>query len=218
VLGFPAGKLKTMVVDVGELLVRGDPRLRVFTSLQLYWDSIRLAVGPDAPGVAVTPLEPSSAELSLRGFSLPLSHTVHPELWFFDWAALDEPRWNQHPGQYTRLGPCLELLTAADDRFAILGAGDALELRFPAASLPPLPEGFERDYLLYLDGWAKDRDPNTVEALYVEPLPFHGMSGYPYGPDERFPDDAEHRAWRAEWNTRPAHVWIEPLRPAGHAR
>ena len=31
--------------------------------------------------------------------------------------------------------------------------------------------GWVRDYLVFLDGWAKDRDPNTVEALEVEPLP-----------------------------------------------
>ena len=70
------------------------------------------------------------------------------------------------------------------------------------------------DYLLFLDGWAKDRDPNTIQALEVEPLPFHGMSGYPYRSDEHFPDGPEHRAWRAEWNTRAARQWIVPLAPA----
>jgi hypothetical protein len=39
------------------------------------------------------------------------------------------------------------------------------------------------------------------------------MSGYPYRADEHFPDDAAHRAWRLEWNTRPAHQWIEPVTP-----
>ena len=215
VLGFPAGKLKTMVVDVSDLLDRSDPRLRIFNSLQLYWDSIRLAVDADDAPLAVTALEPSAAELWQRGFSKPAPLPEHPELWSFDWDELEEqPRWNQHPGLYTKLGPCAELVGAVDDRFAILGAGDALTLRFPAAGLPPPPEGYERDYLLYLDGWAKDRDPNTVEALYVEPLPFHGMSGYPYAADEHFPDDAEHRAWRAEWNTRGAKLWIPPLAPA----
>jgi hypothetical protein len=66
---------------------------------------------------------------------------------------------------------------------------------------------------VFLDGWAKDRDPNTLEALNVEPLPFHGMSGYPYRADESFPDTPEHRAWRATWNTRPAFRWLVPLAP-----
>src|SRR5690606_8298712 len=94
------------------------------------------------------------------------------------------------------------------------GAGDALEVAFDAEGLPPLREGFERDWLVFFDGWAKDRDPNTVEALEVEPLPFHGMSGYPYRADEHFYDTELHRRWRAEWNTRAPRRWITPLEPA----
>jgi hypothetical protein len=94
-----------------------------------------------------------------------------------------------------------------------MGAGDALTVRIPAAGLPPLPPGWKRDFLVFLDGWAKDRDPNTVEALHVDPLPFHGMSTYPYAAQERFPDDEEHRAWQREWNTRPAKRWLSSLVP-----
>ena len=92
-----------------------------------------------------------------------------------------------------------------------MGAGDTLTVRFAADELPELKPGWERDFLVFLDGWAKDRDPNTHAALHVEPLPFHGMSGYPYGPDESYPDDAEHRRYRYEWNTREGRNWIEPL-------
>ena len=115
---------------------------------------------------------------------------------------------------YTKYGECEALLHDIDDRFVILGSGDCLTLRFDANELPPVPDGYVRDYLLFLDGWAKDRDPNTVEALRVEPLPFHGMSGYPYGPDESFPDTPAHQEWNATWNTRPARCWIAPLSPA----
>jgi hypothetical protein len=69
-----------------------------------------------------------------------------------------------------------------------------------------------------LDGWAKDRDPNTIEALEVEPLPFHGMSGYPYRADESYPTTPEHQRYRAEWNTRPALRWIRPLAPSEERR
>ncbi len=215
--GFPAGKLKTMVVDVTELLNRDDPRMRVFTTLQLYWDSIRLAVdGDDAPFVT-TPIEPSSAVLWERGFSEPFPFPGLEREHGLEWFAWDkvaaEPRWNQHPGLYTRYGESLELLGAIDDRFVVMGAGDALSIRFDARSAPPLQSGWKRDFLVFLDGWAKDRDPNTLEALFVEPLPFHGMSGYPYGEDETFPDDEAHRAWRREWLTREAKSWIRSLVP-----
>ena len=131
---------------------------------------------------------------------------------WFEWDALEAfPRWNQHPGLYTKLGEALPLVSTTDDRFVIMGSGDALTVRFDARALPALPAGWRRDFLVFLDGWAKDRDPNTHEALFVEPLPFHGMSGYPYRADEHFPDDEAHRAWRRDWNTRPATRWIEPV-------
>ena len=213
-LGFPAGKVKTMVVDVTDRLVAEDPRLRITSTLQLYWDSIRLAAddGSD-PELAVTRVEPSSAVLWERGFSAPLPVMGVPGMDWFDWDTLAEPRWNQHPGLYTRYGETVSLLGAADDRFVIFGAGDALHVRFDAAAVPPPAPGMQRDYLLFLDGWAKDRDPNTVDALFVEPLPFHGMSGYPLAEGEAFPDDEAHRAWRVDWNTRPSKRWIEPLVP-----
>jgi hypothetical protein len=213
-IGFPAGKLKTMAVDVTALLNRDDPRVRLFSTLRLYWDSIRLATDADDAPVVTTSLEPLSADLWQRGFSRTLTREFAPGHFgeWFEWDARELfPRWNQHPGLYTKLGETLPLVTAIDDQFVIMGAGDALTVRFDAKALPPLPSGWRRDYLVFLDGWAKDRDPNTHEALYVEPLPFHGMSGYPYGPDERFPDGPEHRVWRREWNTRPATRWITPL-------
>ncbi len=215
-IGFPAGKTKTMVVDVthlGEELARHG-RLRLSCTLQLYWDRIALAIdGDDAPFVE-TVLEPARARLYERGFSelVETGRDDQPEL--FDWDRVEVfARWDQHPGNYTRLGECLELLTTIDDRYVIFGAGDALEVVFDASALPPLAPGHVRDWLVFFDGWAKDRDPNTIEALEVEPLPFHGMSGYPYGPDESFPDTEAHRRWRAEWNTRPARRWITPLEP-----
>jgi len=212
-VGFPAGKRKTMVIDVTEWLDRDDPRLRLSSTLRIYWDSIRLAVGDDAPA-RVRSLDPAEARLWERGFSRPRVVLEGHQLEWFDWDRLaSEARWNQHPGLYTRLGDALELVEEVDDRFVIMGAGDALRVRFDASALPPPREGDRRDFLLYLDGWAKDRDPNTVEALYVEPLPFHGMSAYPYGADEAFPDDELHRRWRREWNTRPARRWIPPLVP-----
>ncbi len=213
-LGFPAGKLKTMVVDVTDLVNRDDPRMRIHSTLRLYWDSIRLAVDADDAPIVTTSIDPNSAHLWDRGFSEPIVTHGDFGLEWFDWDQVaDLPRWNQHPGMYTRFGDTLPLVTEVDDLLCVLGAGDALTLRFDASGVPPLKEGWRRDYLVFFDGWAKDRDPNTIEALNVEPLPFHGMSGYPYGPDESFPDDEVHRAWREEWQTRPAKQHIDSLVP-----
>jgi hypothetical protein len=94
-----------------------------------------------------------------------------------------------------------------------MGAGDALTVRFDAAALPPLREGWRRDWLVFLDGWAKDRDPNTAEALFVEPHPFHAMSAYPPLASDPRPDPVQAAADQREWHTRPARRLIELLAP-----
>ncbi len=211
-VGFPAGKTKTMVLELNGILNREDPRIRLVSTLRLYWDEIRLALCDDLGERRRNEAPLIQANLWRRGFSARISPPGQPLLEWFEWDELDpEPRWNPHPGNYTRYGDVLPLLEEVEDHFVILGAGDALEVTFDATELPELPAGWRRDFLLYLDGWAKDRDPNAVDVLYVEPLPFHAMSGFPYGEDEHFPADDATRAYRAEWNTRDAKDWIKNL-------
>ena len=105
----------------------------------------------------------------------------------------------------------MPLLPSVEDRYVIMGSGDELRLLFPAAALPALRPEWTRDFLLLVDGWAKDGDPNTAFSQTVDPLPFHGMSAYPYKESERFPDGPEHRAWREQYNTRPALRLLRPL-------
>ena len=87
---------------------------------------------------------------------------------------------------------------------------DAETLGFPIR-MPALPAGWKRDFLLKVDGWAKDRDANTAHSQSVEPLPFHKMTQYPYGPSEHYPDDADHLLYRQKYNNRPALRLIRPL-------
>ena len=95
-----------------------------------------------------------------------------------------------------------ELVQVPEDMYVIMATGDECTVRFRADALPPLPPYATRTYFAVFDGWAKDGDPNTSLATEVEPLPFHGMSGYPYREDEAYPTTPEHEAYRAEWNTR----------------
>ncbi len=53
-----------------------------------------------------------------------------------------------------------------------------------------------------LQGWVKDGDLNTAHGQTVKPLPFHGMSSYPYGENESYPSDKEHRDYLEKYNTR----------------
>jgi len=103
------------------------------------------------------------------------------------------------------------LITDVDDRFVIMGSGDEIAVRFDGTRIPPLRAGWTRDYLLLVDGWAKDADANTAFSQTVEPLPFHAMSGYPYPSTEHFPVDDAHRTYRSEYNSRPALRLLRPL-------
>jgi hypothetical protein len=83
----------------------------------------------------------------------------------------------------------------------IMGSGDEVRLLFQASGLPALPAGWKLDFLLLVDGWAKDADANTAFSQTVLPLPFHGMKQY----GDPFPGDL------SEYLTRPALRLIRPL-------
>lgn len=105
-------------------------------------------------------------------------------------------------GYYTRYGDVLPLLEASDDRYVIMMAGDEVTVRFDASLAPELEPGWTRDFLIYTDGWIKDADLNTATGDAVLPLPFHGMTRYPYGPDETYPTDDAGRDFVSTYNTR----------------
>ncbi|MEM8931335.1 MAG: hypothetical protein AAGE94_09180, partial [Acidobacteriota bacterium] len=128
---------------------------------------------------------------------------------------VDRWAWNPTPGLYTRYGEVLPLLATIDDRLVVLGSGDELRLRFDATALPPLEDGWRRDFLLTVDGWAKDGDANTAHSQTVGPLPFHAMPQYPYTPPHRFPDTPEHRLYLEHYQTRPALRLIRSLAAEG---
>jgi hypothetical protein len=202
-MGYPAGKTKTMPVDLSAVLDRDDPRVRIRTNLAIFWDRIAYTVDDSETPLRVTPLALRSAELSFRGFSRMVRETPDgPQVFLHDDVSR-EPRWADMAGRYTRFGDVRELLAAADDRYVVLKGGDAVRLDFDAGGLPPLPSGWVRDYLVVLDGWEKDADKNTVAGQTVEPLPFHGMDDARYGyPGSAFPDGEDHRRFVRDYLTR----------------
>ena len=90
-------------------------------------------------------------------------------------------------------------------------SGDEIRLTFAVSAFPAVQDGWTRDFLLMVDGWAKDADANTAFSQSVEPLPFHTMSAYPYPAAEHYPDDVLHRNYRDYYNTRPALRLLRPL-------
>jgi hypothetical protein len=218
-MGIPAGKPKTIAVDLTRKFLSASREVRIVTNLCVYWDEIFLLESSAAPKTVLTPIDASHVDLRFRGFS---AVTIDPERTqpeSFDYSRVSPlSMWNPTPGLYTRYGDVTPLLHSIDDRLVIMGSGDEIALTFPAAGLPRLPSGWTRDFLLLVDGWAKDADPNTAFSQSVEPLPFHAMSAYPYRANEHFPDDPLHRAYLVEYNTRPALRLLRPLTMPGRSR
>jgi len=213
-MGIPAGKPKTISVDLTGKFLSASREVRIVTNLCVYWDEIFLSEETAAPPVRLTDIQAESADLHFRGFSTPVIHPLRKQPEGFDYARwMPVSMWNPTKGLYTRYGDVLPLIGAIDDRLVIMGSGDELRLLFPERAAGPLPAGWKRDFLLFVDGWAKDADANTAYGQTVEPLPFHAMSQYPYPPGERFSDDPAHRRYREQYNTRPALRLIRPLGP-----
>jgi hypothetical protein len=211
-MGIPAGKPKTISVDLTGKFLSASREVRIVTNLCVYWDEIFLSEESGAPPVRLTDMQAESADLHFRGFSTPVIHPQRKQPEGFDYAQwMPVSMWNPTKGLYTRYGDVLPLVQALDDRLTIMGSGDELRLLFPERAAGPLPAGWKRDFLLFVDGWAKDADANTAYSQTVEPLPFHAMSQYPYHNGEHFPDDAVHRQYREQYNTRPALLLVRPL-------
>ena len=199
-LGFPAGKNKTMVIDVPRQPDGHLPRqLRLRTNLEVYWDWIGYAPQlSDAPVESVR-LEPDSAKLQYRGFSR--TDFLGPrrlEIPRYE-VANTRPRWRDLVGYHTRFGDVRELLVEVDDRYVIMNAGDELSLRFAAPEKPPV--GWRRDFVLIGDGWVKDGDYNTTHSKTVGPLPSHDDSEYPASASATLDDDPVYRRFPKDWKT-----------------
>jgi tetratricopeptide (TPR) repeat protein len=209
-MGMPAGKPKTIAIPLH--FISSSRKLRIVTDLCVYWDEIFLSETA-APAKAHQQQVPLiSADLNFRGFSESIIDPQRKQPDTFLYNKVETTSfWNPTPGLYTRYGDVLQLTQAVDDQLIVMGSGDELRLLFDASKLAPPPAGWTRDFLLKVDGWAKDRDPNTAFSQSVEPLPFHGMTRYPYPATEHFPNDEPHRVYRQNYNTRPALRLLRPL-------
>ena len=187
IIGLPAGKNKTIAIDLTGKFLSSDHQVKIATDMQIYWDAafFSVGVGNDVP-IQVTELSPERAELHYRGFSKMYRPTPHaPHLFDYD-EVTTTGQWRNLRGHYTRFGDVTPLLQSVDDMYVIMNAGDEMTVEFDADKLPPLQDGWVRGFILYSDGWDKDGDINTLHSQSVEPLPFHGMSAYPYPDGESY--------------------------------
>ncbi len=210
-MGFPAGLPKTMTVDLSGKFLSDSRKVRIVTSMRIYWDQILVESGPARHDYRIARLEASRANLHFRGFPRFYSPDGRqPNIYDYSRISLRE-QWKAHVGGYTRFGDVRPLLGAIDDQFVITKSGDEVEAEFDLSRLPTLPDGWVRDYLVYVDGYGKDMDINSATPDTVGPLPFHGMRSYPYPEEEGYPDDAVHLEYLRNWNTRLVEEWMPGL-------
>jgi hypothetical protein len=107
-------------------------------------------------------------------------------------------------GNFTKYGNVSQLLLNQDDLFVIGRQGDGVSLQFPIGNMAAPAPGMVRDYFLYEACWFKDQNGNWGFGFgfTVDPLPFQNMSGFPYPPNESYPNDTSHSNYLQEWNTR----------------
>jgi tetratricopeptide (TPR) repeat protein len=197
-LGFPAGKDKTVVIDLQDVFSPGmPPRLRLRTTMEIYWDAVEWAgARPEVP-IDTLRLAPEVADLRYRGFS-DLIHLdrSRAEIPVYEELAGTAPRWRDLIGYHTRFGDVRALLQDVDDRYVIMNAGDEMRLRFPVPHDPP--PGWQRNFVLIGDGWVKDGDLNTAFSRTVLPLPTRTTSEYSTPPGD-LADDPVYRRFPEDW-------------------
>jgi hypothetical protein len=203
-LGFPAGKNKTVLIDLAPVVGAGlgsVRRVRLRTNLEIYWDHLATATKRVDPPTRIARVPAARADLRYRGFSVTrLDRREDPETPIYERIASRTPRWRDLTGYYTRYGDVRELLHGTDDRYVIMNAGD--ELRFSFAAPPPPPDGWTRDFVLVGDGWVKDGDFNTSFAKTVLPLPMHGQADYRgESAEPALEHDRVFRRHAADWQT-----------------
>jgi hypothetical protein len=217
-MGFPAGGPRTMTADLTGKLPRATRKIRLTTNLQIYWDSIlidrtkQVASPAEASlsgskecrryGVCVTPTPLARADLEFHGYPFKIEGTPPGNVQYIYEKASATGPYTRPSGTYTRYGDVLPLLTATDDKLAVFGSGDEVQLDFDAANLPALPQGWVRDYFFAANGYEKDMDFYAAEGNYVAPLPFLSMGEYPYPARKSFPLDDAHVNYLLEYNTR----------------
>jgi hypothetical protein len=196
--GMPMGDLKTMVVDLSNLFLSSDHRIRLHLGIKKaqVWVFDRIRLDDSAPvSVTVQELQASSADLQFGGNSIVAPPSTQHRMIAGEGGLPINPNYFGY-GNFTRYGEVGELLTQRDDKYVIMNYADKLDLAFQTVPSPPV--GMTRGFILKADLYYKD----FKTYRYLDPLPFHGMSDYPPPPPEAYPTDADHLQYQQDYNTR----------------
>jgi hypothetical protein len=202
--GTMAGDTKATVFEIAGVWQTNDHRVRIHPSYRStgteLFDKIELDDSiPVTP--VVTKIEPALADLHYRGSATTQRQHYDKSITAEDDVVPTQVA-NLMYGYFTKYGDVSALLGAIDDKFVIMRHGDELSLEF---HVPAQAESTERKLFMYGDVYysVKFTPQGDFMRDVSEPLPFHGMSQYPYNTStENYPLDAEHVDYINQWNTR----------------
>jgi tetratricopeptide (TPR) repeat protein len=213
-MGIPVGRPQTVTVDLTGKFLTANREVRIVTNMRIYWDQILVDTSSGNYPTQLTRLNALTADLHWRGFSAEITPDGRePYLYDYEKVSGVSP-WKTFAGRYTREGDVRELVNKTDDIFVISLPGDEIAVSFDAKRLPPLPKGWKRTFLLYADGFSKEMDINSASPDQVEPLPFHGMSGYPYPANESYPMTNARKEYFKRYNTRVVRSQVSRIEAA----
>ena len=203
--GYPAGMPRMTTLDLTGKLTGSRCVLRIKTNMECYYDQAFVVVRDPAALAAlrITSVPMTRATLGYRGYTREFSPDGGLPL-LYDYDHVDPAPLARFTGKLTRYGDVLPLLKADDDQLCLIGPGDEVRLEFDARSLPVLPPGFSRSYVLKTFGYCKDADPFTAASDTVEPIPWRGMPAFPFPRSTKRADAAGSERWCLDYLTRPA--------------
>jgi len=189
---------RPMAIDITNIFLTNNYRVRLSWFYKTSLDAIWVDTTPNLP-VTVTEAPIAKAELRRHGFS----GYTGGDLRTYQYSQPGPSGWPLGPGSYTKYGEVTSLLGLTDDKFVIFGAGDEVVMDFQNIPTPPAT-GYRRLYAFQSSGYYKENIPNPEVPFTVSPLPFLGMSNFPYQATEQYPADESHQSYLSLWNTRTA--------------
>jgi hypothetical protein len=178
---------RTMILDLGKMPCNTS-RIKLGFVTKTHIDSISYSLFPSRSKMAEiksTSVQIKEAELVFQGVNV-WSGTEVTDEWIY---SPSNKSYGTGRGKYTRYGRVSELVKSEDDRSVIMASGDALWMTF----IPPSPKEGKRTVALQGTAWYKAQSNVALEWI-VDPIPYRGMSEYPY--------ESVELDWDLEWNTR----------------
>lgn len=174
--GYMAGMPRRSAFPIPvDKLPPGTRELRLSCNIELYWDRISVIYAEPCPMAIKTELPLKSATVAESGYAT--RTTLEQRRPHYDYSRRI-PMWDcRHmTGFYSSFGDAMPLVESIDDAVAIIGPGEEVRLSY-SAELAEAPSNGTRNYVLELNGWAKDKDLYTRDGDTIGPLPVRDESG-----------------------------------------